>query len=267
MDASSASHALLTEADGVITVTFDRQDKLNAISPQMTARLWDAVRALGDRDDLRVLVITGLGRYFTAGIDLNHPAADRRGGKLPSDIAYRRTYRRHHLLYDELEAVEKPVILAAQGGCLGAGVEMGASCDFRFAARSAFFQLPEIGLGVIAGSGGTSRLTRIVGPHWGKWMAMAGERVSAEQALAIGFVHQVFPDETFAADAKRFARKLAALPPEAVGAAKLAVDIAADVDRTTQRHVDRLANTSLAGRDDFLQRTAAFRAEQAGPAE
>lgn len=90
---------------------------------------------------------------------------------------------------------------------------------------------------------------------------MAGERVSAEQALAIGFVHQVIPDETFTAEVERFARKLAALPPEAVGAAKLVVDVAADVDRTTQRQVDRLANTSLAARDDFSQRTAAFRAD------
>lgn len=261
MDASSSPHTRITQAEGVITVTFDRQDKLNAISPQMTALLWDAIRALGDRDDLRVLVITGVGRYFTAGIDLNHPAADRRGGQLPSDVAYRRTYRRHHQLYDELEAVEKPVILAAQGGCLGAGVEMAASCDFRFAARSAFFQLPEVGLGVIAGSGGTSRLTRIVGPHWGKWMAMAAERVSADQALAIGFVHQVFPDETFPAEVDRFARKLAGLPQEAIGAAKLVVDAAADVDRTTQRNIDRLANTSLAGRADFAERTAQFRPE------
>jgi enoyl-CoA hydratase len=261
MDSSGPAHARISEAGGVITVTFDRPDKLNAISPQMTARLWDAIHALADRDDLRVLVITGQGRYFTAGIDLRHPAADRRDGKLASDVAYRRTYRRHHLLYDEIEAVEKPVILAAQGGCLGAGVEMAASCDFRFAARSAFFQLPEVGLGVIAGSGGTSRLTRLVGPHWGKWMAMAGERVSADQALAIGFVHRVVPDETFSAEVAAFARRLAGLPPEAVGTAKLVVDAAADVDRTTQRNIDRLANTSLAAQADFARRTARFGAD------
>jgi enoyl-CoA hydratase len=258
MGESGRPHARIGEADGVITVTFDRQDKLNAISPQMTALLWEGIRALGDRDDLRALVITGVGRYFTAGIDLRHPAADRRDGNLASDVAYRRTYRRHHLLYDEFEAVEKPVILAAQGGCLGAGVEMAASCDFRFAARSAHFQLPEIGLGVIAGSGGTSRLTRIVGPHWAKWMAMAGEPIGADQALAIGFVHQVFPDETFAAEVAGFARKLAGLPEEALGTAKLVVDAAADVDRTTQRNIDRLANTSLAGRPGFADRTARF---------
>jgi enoyl-CoA hydratase len=251
-------HAYVTEADGVLTVTLNRPAKLNAISPQMTAVLWDAVRALGDREDLRVLVITGTGRYFTAGIDLAHLAADRRGGRLASDVAYRRTYRRHHLLYDEFEAIEKPIILAAQGGCLGAGVEMGASCDFRFAARSAYFRLPETELGVIAGSGGTSRLTRLVGPHWGKWLAMAGEPVDAEQAKAIGFVHQVFPDETFHDDVATFARKLARMPGEALGAAKLVVDMAADVDRTTARHIDRLANTPLAARSEFAGNTSSY---------
>jgi enoyl-CoA hydratase/carnithine racemase len=255
---SSQQHAYLEESDGILTMTFNRPDKLNAISPQMTAQLWEAARAFGDREDLHVLVITGVGRYFTAGIDLNYPAADRRGGKLPSDITYRRTYRRHHLLYDEFEAIEKPIILAAQGGCLGAGVEMGASCDFRFAAASAFFGLPETRLGLIAGSGGTSRLTRLVGPHWAKWIAMAGEQVDAEQAKAIGYVHQVFPDETFAADVADFARRLVGMPIEALGAAKLAVDIAADVDRTTARNVERLTNTSLATRSDFAEKTASF---------
>lgn len=255
--------AFLTEEDGVLTLTFDRPGKLNAINPEMTAMLWEAARALGDREDLRVLVITGRGRYFTAGIDLSHLAADRRGGQLASDVAYRRTYRRHHLLYDEFEAIEKPIVLAAQGGCLGAGVEMGASCDFRFAAESAFFRLPETELGVIAGSGGTSRLTRLVGPHWGKWMAMAGEPVDAEQAKAIGFVHQVFRDETFNAEVAAFARKLAVMPIEALGAAKLVVDAAADVDRTTARTIDRIANTSLSSRAEFAGNTSRYTATPA----
>jgi enoyl-CoA hydratase len=109
----TGADARLTEHDGVLTLTFDRPGKLNAINPAMTALLWEAARALGDREDARVLVITGRGRYFTAGIDLAELAADRRGGQLESDVAYRRTYRRHHLLYDEFEAIEKPVVLAA----------------------------------------------------------------------------------------------------------------------------------------------------------
>jgi enoyl-CoA hydratase/carnithine racemase len=253
-----STDAHLTEKDGVLTLTFDRPGKLNAITPAMTALLWEAARALGDREDVRVLVISARGRYFTAGIDLAHLAADRRGGRLASDVAYRRTYRRHHLLYDEFEAIEKPVVLAAQGGCLGAGVELAASCDFRFAARSAFFRLPETELGVIAGSGGTSRLTRLVGPHWGKWMAMAGEPVDAEQARSIGFVHQVFPDDTFPVDVAAFAGKLAAMPAEALGAAKIVVDAAADVDRTTARNIDRIANTALSGRAEFAANTSRY---------
>jgi enoyl-CoA hydratase len=113
-------------------------------------------------------------------------------------------------------------------------------------------------LGVIAGSGGTSRLTRLVGPHWGKWLAMAGETVGAEQAKAIGFVHQVFPDATFHAEVAAFARKLAGMPAEALGAAKLVVDAAADVDRTTARNIDRIANTSLSGRADFAGKTSHY---------
>jgi enoyl-CoA hydratase/carnithine racemase len=248
----------IIERDGIITVVIDRQEKRNAISPSITAAFWEAANALADREDLRVMVITGRGKFFTAGIDLNHPAADRRDGKLASDIAYRRQYRRHHLLYDEFETIEKPIILAAQGPCLGAGVEMAASCDFRFASASTYFQLPEVRLGVIAGSGGTSRVTRLVGPHWGKWMAMAGQRVDAEQAKAIGFVHDVFPDEKFQESVDSFARSLVEIPMEALGAAKLVADIARDTDRTTQRHVDRIANGPRAASAEFSSNTKPF---------
>jgi enoyl-CoA hydratase/carnithine racemase len=243
---SERPHASIDEHDGIVTVTIDRQDKRNAISAQVTALLWEATNALADRDDLRCLVITGRGRYFTAGLDLSAPGGHRPGNPetrhLHPGWNFRRNYRSHHLLYDELEAIEKPVILAAQGICLGAGVEMAASCDFRFCTPDAEFRLPEVELGAIAGSGGTSRLTRLIGPAWGKWMAMAGMAVGAEQARTIGLVHDVFPAATFLDEVYAFCRRLMALPAEALGLAKLAVDIHADVhDRTVQRHVDRLA--------------------------
>lgn len=248
-------HARTEEADGILTVVLDRDAKLNAISPEITEVLWGAVRELGAREDLRALVITAAGRYFSAGIDLGAPSPLSAAG---TGSAFRANYRRHHLLYDELEAVEKPVVLAAQGPCLGAGLEMACSVDFRFAAESARFQLPEVKLGVIAGSGGTSRLTRLVGPHWGKWIAMAGRSVDAQQALTIGLVHEVFPDEGFAAAVHERVREIIALPAEALGAAKLAVDLVADVDRGTARQIERLANTHLvlggafaAGRERF----------------
>jgi enoyl-CoA hydratase/carnithine racemase len=237
-------HAPITIDDGILTVTFAREDKLNAISSDMTEQLWEAVRMLSDREDLRCLVITGTGKYFTAGIDLGDPK-----GMLPPERlaesrhpgwVFRQHYRRHHLLYDEMEALEKPIIVAAQGISLGAGVEMSASCDFRFCTPHAEFGLPEVNIGVMAGSGGTSRLTRIVGPAWAKYLAMAGMRVNAERALSIGLVHDVFPAETFLEDVYAFCRKLIAISPDVLGVTKLAIDMYADMDRTAQRHVDRI---------------------------
>ena len=145
-----------------------------------------------------------------------------------------------------------------QGICLGSGVEMAASCDFRFCTPNAEFALPEVGLGAIAGSGGTSRITRLVGPHWGKWLAMAGMRVNADDARMMGLIHQVYPSEGFLEHVYAFCRHLISLPAEAVGLAKLDVDIAADIsDRTAQRHIDRIAVYSTIG--EWNQRTAKFK--------
>jgi enoyl-CoA hydratase/carnithine racemase len=240
------AHVSIEEADGIITVMIDRPAKLNAISAEVTAAFWTAANALADRDDLRCMVIAAKGKYFTAGLDLSAPGGNRPGNPATQHLHpgwnFRRNYRSHHLLYDEFEAIEKPIILANQGICLGAGVEMAASCDFRFCTPDAQFRVPEVQLGAIAGSGGTSRLTRLIGPHWGKWMAMAAMPVGAEQAKAIGLVHEIYPAETFLDDVYAFCRHLISIPTEPLGLAKLAVDIYADVhDRTVQRHIDRLA--------------------------
>jgi enoyl-CoA hydratase len=241
-------HATISEADGIITVTIDRPEKLNAISHEVTALFWEAANALADRDDLRCMVITANGKYFTAGLDLSSMGGNRPGN--PETMHqhpgwnFRRNYRSHHLLYDEFEAIEKPIVLAIQGICLGAGIEMGMSCDFRFCTPAAEFEVPEVRLGAIAGSGGTSRLTRMVGPAWAKWLAMAGMRIDAQRALMIGLVQEVFPEETFLDDVYAFCRKLIEIDPEVLGIAKLAIDMYADVqDRTVQRHIDRLVVT------------------------
>jgi enoyl-CoA hydratase/carnithine racemase len=122
---------------------------------------------------------------------------------------------------------------------------MSLSCDFRFAAASARYQLPEIDIGVIPGSGGTSRLVRFVGAHWARWMVLAGESVSAEQALSMGLVHDVFPDENFEVRVRAFCEKLTKLPPEAVAISKLTIEMVADLDRQQARNVERLGNSVL----------------------
>lgn len=259
----STPHAELVESGPVLQVIFTRDAKLNAISPEMTDLLWTAARMLASQDDLRALVIKARGRYFSAGIDL----ADRPVRSQSEGQALRRQYRQHHLLYDELESIEKPVILAAQGPCLGAGLEMACSCDFRFAAAGARFQLPEVTLGVIAGSGGTSRLTRLVGPHWAKWLAMANRSVDAQRALMIGLVHEVLPQDGFELAVDQLVGEIVTLPAEALGMAKLAVDMCADSDRTTGRSVERLANSQLLASGDFTDRLGSFLGRSNGTRE
>jgi enoyl-CoA hydratase len=250
----SNSEARVTEDDGIITVTFTRDEKLNAVSPGMLDTLRETVTEFGDRADLRVLVIAAEGRYFTAGIDILQSGNSGRRGYFPdgsfSPRRLRREYRKLHLLFDEIESIEKPSIHAAHARCLGVGVELSASCDFRLASTASSYALPELpNLGVIPGSGGASRITRLVGPHWGKWLAF-GEEVDAAQALNIGLVHAVYPVETYMENVNKFARKLASLPSEAAGVTKMAVDIAASVDRGTARDFDRFSNTTLLMSDE-----------------
>lgn len=251
------------EDGGVLTLTFTRDEKLNSVNDHMLDGIAEAVRDLGDRDDLRVLVLTGEGRYFTSGLDINSLRGDVGRGTdgTVRGSNMRRQYRAyaHHDLWDEMEQVEKPVVLAAQAHCFGVGVEMGVSCDFRLAAEDATFALPEVpNLAVIPGSGGISRLTRLVGPHWARWLAMAGERVTAQQALTMGLVHAVYPPTEFAASVRSFADRLAGLPREAMGMAKLAIDVASEVDRRTARDFDRVTQTLLFQSPDYQAKVEAF---------
>jgi enoyl-CoA hydratase/carnithine racemase len=252
-------HIRRVDDDGVITLTFTRDEKLNAVDDDMLDVLRAAVADLGDGEDQRVLVVTAEGRYFTAGVDISRFG----GEQARSGVALRRKYRRLHELFDEIESIEKPVVLAAQGPCLGIGVELGVSCDFRLCAERAVFGLPEItNLAVIPGSGGISRLTRLIGPHWARWLAMAAQQVDARQALSIGLVHQVLPDNGFAEAVQAFARGLAGISREALGLAKLAIDAAASADRATARDVDRIANTLLLLSDEHRAAVEAFQARK-----
>jgi len=255
---------LLAEHEGVFEVTFNRPEKYNAISDGMLEGLRGAIDTFTSRRDLRVMLLSAVGKYFTAGVEVNPDISpDVSGSTLDGRTWYRRKF---HSLFDEFEAVEKPVVAAHQGPCLGGGLELSLSCDFRLAAKSARYGLPEIDLGALPGSGGVSRLTRIAGPHWTRWLVMAGETVTSDQALTMGIVHAVYEDEEFAARVKAFCAKLARQPYELMGLAKLSIELATDLDRAQARNVERIANSMLfTGEEhkrllaEFLERQAAKR--------
>jgi enoyl-CoA hydratase/carnithine racemase len=234
-----------TERDeAVLVFTFNRPDKYNAFTREMLAAFAGAVDCFTEDDALRVLLIRAEGKYFTSGMDVT-TLGQTPDGEGPS--GFRKRYRSvaWHDLWDALEQVEKPVVVAHQGPCLGAGLELSLSCDFRLASDAAHYGLPEMSMGMIPGSGGTSRLVRTVGAALARWMIMASEKVSAEQALVAGLVNAVYPADTFEADVRAFCARLAAQPPEAMAAAKLAIEFAADLDRAQARNMERLMNSSL----------------------
>lgn len=237
---------LRTEDGGILELVLNRPDKLNALNGETLAAIGEAIEDLRQKDDLRVMLIRAKGRFFSAGADLTEF-----GGRTPKASGrkardwFRRGMGGMQGLWQELELVEKPVVVAHHAMCVGGGLEMSLSCDFRLAAKSASYHFPEMKMAMLPSSGGISRLTRLCGPHWAKWMILANEKVDAERALAMGLVHNIYPDESFEADVLAFCRRLAAQPPEAMAMAKLAVELAADLDSASARQLERLVLSNL----------------------
>jgi len=247
-------HLLSEEADGILIATLNRPEKLNALSGETMTLFEQALVRFRDSPDLKVMLVRANGRYFSAGADL-------KGGpppsypRTPSGIRenHRRGLHGMHRIYDEMEHIEKPIVAAIHATCVGGGLELALSCDFRLAAKAASFSFPEGLFGVLPASNGVSRLTRICGPHWARWLIMANQKADADKAMIMGLVHDVLPDEGFWDAALEFCRHLTKNNPEQMGAAKIAIDMAAEVGRDTARHVERMANSALMLNPDYLE--------------
>ena len=238
---------LRTETDGVLEIVLNRPTKLNAINRDMWAGIRDTVEDFRKRIDLRVMLFRANGSYFSAGVDLTD--YDGGFGDSPSEA---RNWMRRDLssgmlrMLVEMERIEKPFVIAHHAMCIGGALELSLSCDFRLASRSAQYWFPEMQFGMVPLSGGVSRLTRIVGPHWAGWMAVANEKVSAEEALRMGLIHKIYPDDRLEAEARAFCAKLAGYPMEATAAGKVAIDLATDLDSNQARQVEAMTFSSLA---------------------
>jgi len=249
---SEAPH-LLTEVDGAILIaTLNRPDKLNALSAETMSLFETAVHRFRDTPELKVMLIRATGRYFCAGADLR--GGDSTPARSGSAIRERHRLQLHgmHRIYDEMEHIEKPFVVAHHAACVGGGLELSLSCDFRLAAKSASYAFPEGKMGVLPASNGVSRLARIIGTHWTRYLIMANLPASADKALIMGLVHEVFPDESFQDDAMKFCRHLAQQNGEQMGTAKIAIELAHDVGLAQARNVERMANSALMLNPDYL---------------
>jgi len=257
----SATPHLLTEVteDGILIATLNRPEKLNALSDQTMALFDAALLRFRDTPELKVMLIRAKGRYFCSGADLREGSA-RAGRQSASAIRENNRVRNRgmHRIYDEMEHIEKPIVVAHHAMCVGGGLEMSLSCDFRLAAKSAGYAFPEGLMGVLPSSNGVSRLSRLCGPHWARWLIMANKPASADMAFTMGLVHQVFPDETFEQEVMDFCRHLARQNGEQMGAAKIAIEVATEVGPEMGRHVERMANSALMLNPDYLAGMEAY---------
>jgi len=259
---NEAPHLLTKESDGILIATLNRPDKLNSITRDMMDLLTDAVIHFRDSHDLKVMLIRSTGRYFSAGADLKGgnqrivtPVKNSASGIREN---HRLNLNNMQQLWNEMERIEKPFVVAHHAMCVGGGLEMSLSCDFRLASKSAGYAFPEGLFGVLPASNGVSRLTRICGTHWARWLIMANKPANADMALTMGLVHQVFPDESFEDEVMDFCRHLAKQNPEQMGAAKIAIEMCKDVGLEMARNVERMANSALMLNPDYLTKMEAY---------
>jgi enoyl-CoA hydratase len=206
---------VIVEKDGVIAViTLNRPQQLNALSYGLVKDLSLAMQELDHDDQIRVIIVTGGEKVFAAGADIKEMAER---GPFDERLHERLAYR------DRINKISKPVIAAVSGFALGGGCELAMSCDIIIAAENARFGQPEVNIGIIPGSGGTQRLTHLVGKHRAMEMVLTGEFLSAADAERFGLVNRVVPLELLMEEAKGVAKKIAAKPALAIKAAKEAI--------------------------------------------
>ncbi len=255
---SEEPHLLTEVVENILIATFNRPDKLNAMSGEMVDLIEQAVHRFRDTPELKVMLFKSKGRYFSAGADLKQgDGGERKWPEFGSEV--RESHRRLPMrrIWDEIEGIEKPFVVAHHARCVGGSLEMSLSCDFRLAAASASYAFPEAKFGVLPATNGVSRLVRLIGPHWARYMIMANIPLEAEEARIAGLVHKVYPDETFEDDVMAFCRHLAKQDGELVGAAKVAIELCADLPAHQAASVERLVNSSIMTTQHYRDLTTA----------
>ena len=236
--------------DHICLIRLNRPDALNALNAQMLRELGKALAAAEANDKVRAIVLTGSEKAFAAGADVTEMA-----GKSFVDVVYEDLFARASA---DILAVRKPIIAAVAGYALGGGCELAMICDFIIAADTAKFGQPEINLGVIAGMGGTQRLTRLVGKSKSMDLHLTGRSMTAEEAERAGLVSRVVPAKKLLEEALGAAGKIAEKSAIATMAAKEAVNRAEEVSLAEGLRFERRLFHSLFATEDQSEGMAAF---------
>ncbi|MDG6904889.1 MAG: enoyl-CoA hydratase/isomerase family protein [Nitrososphaerota archaeon] len=203
--------------NGVLKITLNRPDKLNTLNTFMRNDLDHALTHASTDSSIRVIILTGAGRAFCAGADIEQFLSGELGRDAAGGVVMRHMIR-------TMENCPQPVIASVNGFALGGGLEMTLACDLRVASEAAEFGLTESNLGAIPGAGGTQRLPRVVGVAKAKEMIFLGMRITAKEAERIGLVHRCVPASELESQTNEIANQLLQKAPLSLAAAKSAIN-------------------------------------------
>jgi enoyl-CoA hydratase len=241
----------IERANRKAVLTFTREDRLNALDSQTFRDLIAALDELDVDDSVEIVMLTGRGRAFVAGADINEYI----GITVTDYVNFQRLGRR---MYDRLEGFRKPTIAAVNGFALGGGFELVLACDLVVAAEHAKMGLPESKLGLLPGGGGTQRLTRLVGRNKAKELLMTGDFITGAEAERLGFVNRVVPAEQVMEAAHQLADRILERAPLAVQMAKQLVNDGLDASLATAITQEMGMTATLYASDDAREGIGAF---------
>jgi 2-(1,2-epoxy-1,2-dihydrophenyl)acetyl-CoA isomerase len=254
--ASSSEPVLLeTLEGGVLTLTLNRPDRMNALNSALVEALGAAIRKAGTEEACRVVLITGAGKGFCAGADLTDRAISP-GGARP-DLGDSLD-RRYNPLIRDLRALPKPVVAAINGAAAGAGLNIALACDIVIAARSALFLQAFARIALVPDAGGTWTLPRLVGEARARALMMLADPIGAEEAARTGMIWRAYDDDELPGAARELAARLAGGPTQAYGLMKRAFLASSTNSLDAQLDLERDLQREAGATDDFLEGVAAF---------
>ena len=240
---------IIRQENGVGVVQLNRPKARNALNSAVMVEMLDALHNYDQDSEIGCMVLTGNAKAFAAGADIKEMANASVVAMLNNPfIGY----------WDELKKVNKPIIAAVSGWCLGGGCELAMACDMIVASESAQFGQPEINLGIIPGAGGTQRLTRAVGKALAMEVVLGERNLSAQEAAQHGLVNRVIPVERYLDEAIEMAANIAARAPVATRMAKEAVNKAFETTLAEGVYVERRLFNMLFATADQKEGMTAF---------
>jgi 2-(1,2-epoxy-1,2-dihydrophenyl)acetyl-CoA isomerase len=246
---------LVSRDAGVLSITLNRPDKLNAFNPEMHALLRGALEQALDDSSVRALLLTGAGRGFCAGQDLSERSLSPEAAPIDLSVSLGSNY---NPLVRRLRALPKPIVCAVNGVAAGAGANIALACDIVLAARSASFVQSFAKLGLVPDSGGTYFLPRLVGVARAMGLALLGDRISAEDAERWGLIWKAIDDARLLEEATAMARALAEGPTRGYGLIKKAIYASAGNSLDAQLDLERDLQREAGFSADYREGVAAF---------